>query len=272
MLAGYPDRVLDALERLDPGKAIASVLLTPRCDLACGFCAAELDFDTMTAEEARGLLRALAGCGIRNFVLGGGEPFLWPHDLPGLARFAHDELGAFVQACTNGVALPEGFERIRAIDRFILPVESADPTRHDALRRGRPGHLALVRERMRRLACAGRELTVSTVVTRESVDDLPGVAALLVEEARAGVAIHAWHLYRFVPAGRGGARHDGRFAIERDAFVRACDAMKRLRLGFRVFRRDDMLRPSRTEFFWLEGGRLRLGSDRTAPAPPHPGG
>jgi len=149
---GYADRVLDALERLDPRRTIASILLTPRCDMACSFCAAERGFSTMTFDQARNLVDALVARGVRNLVLGGGEPFLWPHDVLGLARFAHDDLGAFVQVCTNGTGLPDGFERVAAVDRWILPVESMDSARHDALRHGRPGHLAIVRARIDALA------------------------------------------------------------------------------------------------------------------------
>jgi hypothetical protein len=36
--------------------------------------------------------------------------------------------------------------------------------------------------------------------------------------------------------------------------------------GFRVYRRDDMLRSSTVEFYWYHGGRLCTGSGRSAAA------
>jgi MoaA/NifB/PqqE/SkfB family radical SAM enzyme len=252
---------LKALERLDPGRRIASVFLLPDCDMACRFCASERGFDVMPFEEAEALLAGLARRGVTNVVLGGGEPLLWPHGLPRLALRA-SEMGHLVQVCTNGAALPEGFERLPGIDRWVLPLESADPGLHDRLRpREGGGHHALVVGRIEALARAGRPVTISTVVTRENVDALPGLAEWLARRRREGVRLHAWHLYRFLPVGRGGRRHAGALSVSGEAFRAVCEAARSRDLGFRVYRRDDMLRSRTVEFFWWEGERLALGSE-----------
>lgn len=213
----------------------------------------------MSFSQAAELLRTLRAHSLRNVVFGGGEPFLWPHGLERLTRLAHD-LGFLVQVCTNGVSLPVGFERIASIDRFILPLESIDPDVHDALRPHPRGHHRLVLDRIESLAGSGRQLTVSTVVTRDNVDRLEPLAEFLARTQNRGVDLHAWHLYRFLPVGRGGTASAGRLAIDYDRFVRACSGVKGRALSFRVFRRDNMLRSGSVEFFWFEKDRLEIGS------------
>lgn len=229
--------------------------------MSCAFCASENDFSVMSFEQATALLGSLQNSSIDNVVFGGGEPFLWPHDLERLSRHAQD-LGFLVQICTNGAALPDGFEHMSSVDRYILPLEAMDPVLHDAMRRHRDGHHALVLERIAALRESGRELTVSTVVTRANVDRLSQIADYLMEVKSSGVAVHAWHLYRFLPVGRGGAVNAERLDIGRTDFRRACAAVRHRDLGFRVFRRDDMLRSSTVEFFWFETGQLQIGSEK----------
>ncbi len=248
------------LHELDPRKRIASLFLTPFCDMGCQFCASETDFSVMSFDDAAALLGALKGR-VEGVVLGGGEPFLWPHDLGKLACFASD-LGFQVQVCTNGVNMPMGFERIEAIHRYILPLESMDPGRHDSLRsRAGGGHHAIVMDRIQALAKAGREITLSTVVTSENLGELQAIAEWLAWQSLVGLKVHAWHLYRFLPMGRGGGPHGQELAVDREAYLLACDAMKSAGLPFNVMRRDDMTRASTVEFCWFENGRLRLGSE-----------
>ena len=247
------------IHSLSARKRIASLFLLPQCDMSCSFCASESDFSVMSYVQAEDLLHALRSRSIRNVVFGGGEPFLWPHDLERLGRLARD-LGFLVQVCTNGVSLPSGFEHIASIDRYILPLESMDPSRHDQLRLHPGGHHRLVMDRIDSLAGSGRQLTVSTVVTRTNVDRLGEVADYLVDAAAGGVDVHAWHLYRFLPVGRGGTVNADRLEISRGDFASCCAEVRRRELPFHVFRRDNMLRSSSVEFFWFENGRLEVGS------------
>ncbi len=251
---------LPNVQRLDPRKRIASFFLTSRCDMGCRFCASETDFSVMSFDEAAALLSALKGR-VDSVVLGGGEPLLWPHDLEKLACFASD-LGLQVQVCTNGVNLPPGFETIAAIHRYILPLESLDPELHERLRvLDGGGHHGLVMARIRTLVEAGREFTLSTVVTRDNLIGLQDLAEWLAAECLSGLKLHAWHLYRFLPVGRGGAVNGQSLAVDRDEYLRACRALKAAGLPFAVYQRDDMQRASSVEFFWFQQGRLRMGSD-----------
>jgi MoaA/NifB/PqqE/SkfB family radical SAM enzyme len=147
-----------------------------------------------------------------------------------------------------------------------------EPEVHDRLRRHPNGHHAVVLERIGKLAGSGRELTISTVVTRANADRLNEIADYLVDVQASGVAVHAWHLYRFLPVGRGGAVNAEHLKLGRADYIRACAAVRRRELGFRVFRRDNMLRSRTVEFYWFEKGRLRVGSETLSAQAPPPAG
>ena len=241
-------------------KQIASLFLLPDCNASCVFCAAERGFSTMSFAQAEGLLDQLAGGPIRNVVLGGGEPCLWPHDVLRLAASAKAR-GFLVQVCTNGLALPRSFAEMDAVDRYILPLEAVDAAVHDRLRGAGPGHHALTLANLDRLTAARRSFTLSTVVTALNVDRLGALAVSIDAVARAGAPLHAWHLYRFLPVGRAGARNRTRLAIAPERFLAAWSAARAAAPHTRIYRRDDMLASSSVEFYWAEGDEIRTGSE-----------
>jgi len=242
--------------QLPPGKRIASLFLLPDCDMACRFCGSELDFAVMAPEAALDLLRWLRARGVDQVVLGGGEPLLWPHGLAGLASSAKD-LGFTVQVCTNGRGLGEDLLASPAIDRFILPLESLDPATHDHLRRAPGGHHHHIQACLRQAMALGRSLTLSTVVTAENLTHLPSLADHLEDLVLEGARIHAWHLYRFLPIGRGGLRNGEALATSPQAYRAAVDAVRSRDRGFTIYRRSDMVHASSVAYFWAEAGGLR---------------
>ncbi|HJV22700.1 MAG TPA: radical SAM protein [Holophagaceae bacterium] len=238
------------------GKVIASIYLLPDCNMSCRFCGSELDFSVISPARAVQLLGHLRTRGFTQVVLGGGEPFLWPHDLVELCRQAK-ALGYLVQVCTNGTLLPAGIERESAIDRFILPLEAATPALHDRLRRHAKGHHAQVLAQVDRLAAAGRSLTLSTVVTRENLPELPVLADQLEALKASGANLHAWHLYRFLPTGRQGRDHGAELLTSTQAYRAAVAGVRTRDRGFTIYRRSDMLRSSTVAYFWADDGELR---------------
>lgn len=247
---------------------VAVVLLHPRCNMTCTFCVTpDGAFEALGFDEAVGVLDRLVARGVRSVVFGGGEPFAWEHDLVALARAAR-ERGLVVQVGTNGIALPAGFADLDAIDRWVLPLESVDAQVHDALRRHGPGHHALVLARLAALRAAGREVTVSTVVNAQSHHGIAALADLLRAYDEAGGRIHAWHLYRFLPYGRGGARNRARLELSAEDYAAAVETARALALPFRVFRRTDMYRSRNVEFTWRAGGRVRSGIEAPRGAVP----
>jgi MoaA/NifB/PqqE/SkfB family radical SAM enzyme len=241
------------LETMSP--SVAVVMLLPHCNMTCSFCVTEDAMGTFDLAQACALLERLRDEGFDNVVLGGGEPTLWPHDVFRLAREAKRR-GFRVQLGTNGVRLPEQFESLDEIDRYVLPIDGASADVHNAVRFFRQQHFEVVIDRLERLRAAGKSTTVSTVITRLNQNDLSNVARLLADLNQPRPFVHAWHLYQFIPLGRGGAANRELLALPRDTYDRTCDDVKRMDLGFTIFKRPDMLHSRAVEFFWMHGGNL----------------
>jgi MoaA/NifB/PqqE/SkfB family radical SAM enzyme len=257
--------------------SVAVVMLLPHCNMTCSFCVTEDAMGTFDLAQACALLDRLRDEGFDNVVLGGGEPTLWPHDVFELARQAKRR-GFTVQLGTNGVRLPERFETLEEIDRYVLPIDGASAEVHNAVRFFRQQHFNVVIDRLERLRAGGKSTTVSTVITRLNQADVPNLGAMLERLNRSRPFIHAWHLYQFIPLGRGGAVNRELLALRRDAYDRACDDVKRMNLGFTIFKRPDMLHSRAVEFFWMHQGTLhrQLGPatrvEELRPERPNPAG
>lgn len=248
---------------------IAVLFLLPQCNMTCRFCITEDGFQAMSEGEARSLLTALAGMGVRNVIFGGGEPLAWPHDILSMARFAKG-LGMLVQIGTNGIRLSPRIMQSPDVDRFILPLESADAGIHDSLRIAKGGHHALILDRLEALAELGRCVTVSTVITTENRAGLPGLGGFLAGYRDRGGELHAWHLYRFLPEGRGGSCAAG-LGMPLDRYKLECAALKSAFPDLPILRRPDMTRSATVGFFWMENGAVRSRAPwKTGAAPPFP--
>ena len=247
------------LNRSNPPR-IAVVFLHPGCNMTCAFCVTENTIDIMDYAQAVRMLHAIRERGMDSVVLGGGEPFTWPHDVVPLTAEAKD-LGFHVQVGTNGVALPDGYERIESIDRYVLPLDAAGSEAHNRLRCYQDGHHQVILDRLMRLRDARKAVTVSTVVNAWNIDALPEIAAFLQTYQASGGTIHAWHLYKFIPQGRGGAEHADSLDISEQAYHAACDHVRATNPGFDVFKRRDMFHSRTVDFFWYEDGRIVVGSE-----------
>jgi MoaA/NifB/PqqE/SkfB family radical SAM enzyme len=235
---------------------IAVLFLQPQCNMTCSFCVTEDGFSPMTMAQAVELLESLRGAGVGNVILGGGEPFYWRPGAMELAAKAK-AMGMFVQVGTNGLDLPEVFAEAAQIDRYIIPLESVDASVHDSLRHHRGGHHTVVMDRLDALGRAGKSTTVSTVITRRNTPSLAELRRFLSGyQARFG-NLHAWHLYRMLPMGRGGAVNGPRLDAGREEYDRACAEMRAQATGFRIIKRPDMLNSESVGFFWIEDGRVR---------------
>jgi MoaA/NifB/PqqE/SkfB family radical SAM enzyme len=248
-----------------PPCSVAVLLLQPECNMSCTFCATEDALESMGLEQALALLDRLAAEGVSSVVLGGGEPFEWPGDVLRLAAAARAR-GLSVQVGTNGIALPAGFAELACVDRWVLPLESVDAATHQELRRFEHRHHALILERLRELQRARKSVTISTVVTARNVRGLPDLARFLREYQAAGGNLHAWHLYRFLPVGRGGRRNHSALELSEPDYRAACAGVQALGLSFQVFRRSDMYRSRTVRFFWSQAGRI-VSDPEAVPAP-----
>ena len=246
------------------GGRVSVLFLQAACNMDCPFCITEEDVELLSFDRAVEALGRLRADGVDNVVLGGGEPLLWKHDVFRLARRAK-EMGFTVQLGTNGIRLPEGFEFRDEIDRYVLPLDSMDPAVHDRLRPWRESHFALVQDRLETLRSARKPATISTVVTRWNRDGLPAIGERLLALDPAGEWIHAWHLYRFLPSGRGGAANAPALDVSREEYDAACAEIRARPFPFPVYKRPNMLRAKTVDFNWYGRGDFRKLCARAVP-------
>ncbi|MEW6742299.1 MAG: radical SAM protein [Planctomycetota bacterium] len=239
-------------------KSVAVVFLQPHCNMTCDFCVTEDDFDRMTPAQVTTLLEHLRRRRFTAVVFGGGEPFAWPGDLVAITEHAR-RLGFMVQVGTNGTVLPDGFARISSIDRYVLPLEAVRPEIHDRMRRWPGGHHAVIMRRLGDLKEARRSVTLSTVVTAINLDEIVAIGRFLAHYHRDAQHVHAWHLYRFLPLGRGGSVNAEALEIPETEYRRIVREVRHLRLPFKVFKRADMYDSKTVEFFWCSEGRVVTG-------------
>lgn len=237
------------------GRVSVLFLLAP-CNMDCPYCITENDVELLTWEKAVAALARLRAEGVTNVVLGGGEPLLWKHDAFRLAARAK-EMGFTVQLGTNGIRLPDGFERRDEVDRYVLPLDSMRPDVHDFLRPWRTSHHALILDRLERLRAAGKPTTIGTVVTSRNLGDLPAVGDFLRALDPDGAFLHAWHLYRFLPHGRGGEGHANDLAVTKEEYRAACRPVKEAPFPFPVYKRPNMMKAKSVDFHWVERGDFR---------------
>ena len=234
---------------------VAAILLTPKCNMTCSFCVTEDSFQPIPFADAIALLDALKLAGINKLVFGGGEPFYWPHDVTALARAAKQR-GFFVQVGTNGILLPDGFEAIAEIDRFILPIESLGSDAHNKMRLYKRRHQQLILERLMRLSEAQRTVTLSTVITQDNQHEVERLGEFLKAHHAKYGNIHAWHLYQFLPFGRGGERNQARLEVSEARYYEIVDAIRSQQHAFTVFQRPQMYQSKEVSFFSYRNGRV----------------
>lgn len=179
--------------------------VTRACDLACRHCRAEAapeaDPLELTPAEGRRLLDALARFGdpLPHLVLTGGDP-LKRADLFPLIE-AGRALGFAVSVAPSGTPLltADEIRRLRAagVEAISLSLDGADAAHHDNLR-GVPGCFLRTVTAARECAAAGLPFQVNTLVSEETLDELPAIHRLA-----AGLGALRWSLFFLVAVGRG---------------------------------------------------------------------
>lgn len=239
--------------------SVAVIFLHPACNMKCSFCITEDNFDAMSEAQAAALLKTLKKEKFESVVLGGGEPFAWPGDLVKLSQEAK-HLGFVVQVGTNAVALPKNFTSIPTIDRFVIPLESVDGNVHNKMRFHKEQHHQEIIACLQKLRNAQKSVTISTIITKVNKDGLKELALFLKKLDQPHPFIHAWHLYKFLPEGRGGRINAGALTIPDAEYTVVCDAVKALLMPFPIYKRKDMYRSKTVDFFWYQQGKLQRAS------------
>jgi radical SAM protein with 4Fe4S-binding SPASM domain len=179
--------------------------VTRACDLACRHCRAEAaptpDPDELGPAEGRRLVRRLAAFGhpTPHLILTGGDPLKRP-DLFGLIAAARDAgLGVSVAPSATPRLTAAVITQLReaGVEAISLSLDGADPARHDALR-GVRGCFDRTLQAARAARAAGLPFQINSLVSRQTLDDLPAVYELA---RRCGAA--RWSLFFLVAVGRG---------------------------------------------------------------------
>lgn len=196
---------------MTPGPVFASAPrrvyweVTRACDLACRHCRAEADPtpgpDELSPAEGLRLVRRLAAFGhpAPHLVLTGGDPLKRADLFELIAAARGAGLGVSVAPSATPLLTPAVIMRLHeaGVEAISLSLDGADPARHDALR-GVPGCFERTLRAAQAARVAGIPFQINSLVSRQTVDDLPGVYQLT---SRLGAA--RWSLFFLVAVGRG---------------------------------------------------------------------
>ncbi|HET9435494.1 MAG TPA: TIGR04053 family radical SAM/SPASM domain-containing protein [Candidatus Limnocylindrales bacterium] len=180
---------------------------TMSCGLACRHCRAEAmpdrAPDELTTDEGFRLLDAITGFGqpYPHIVFTGGDPLRRP-DLEVLVQAATDRgIGASLAPAATAELTPERLRSLKAagIQTMSLSLDGSTAERHDAFR-GVPGTFEATLRAAEWTHEIGLPLQVNTLVTDETLDDLPAIYDLMTR-----IGIIRWSLFFLISIGRGSA-------------------------------------------------------------------
>ncbi len=209
---------------------------TRRCDMQCLHCGSDCtlsnDDNELTEDEIIKVFESIAvyypSSAFELISITGGEPLL-RDDLPNIIRRLRALGFPHITIQTNGNKLNENPNLLPALmDAGLSGLGlnlDGEQASHDRLR-GRKGHF----ESMCRLAKQVLEettlyLTVTTVVSRLNLDDLPHLAKRL-----SNLRVHRWRLIELQPMGR--AHKFDTSYLNRDDFRRLVDFVQHINLEF----------------------------------------
>ncbi|MCC7107366.1 MAG: TIGR04053 family radical SAM/SPASM domain-containing protein [Chloroflexi bacterium] len=190
---------------------------TRACALSCQHCRAmaipRRDPRELTTDEGKRLIDGLVELGRPILILTGGDPFM-RRDLEGLAAYATEQgLSVGISPSATKLVTEKRLRSMREAGARMIHVSiDALEAKHDGFR-GVPGSFARTIEIIRDAKALGYPIQIGTTVTRGTVGDLPGVAALLLEQG-----ITVWNVFFLVPTGRG-QREDMLNAAETEAVL-----------------------------------------------------
>ena len=180
---------------------------TLACGLACRHCRATAQAERnpleLTTEEGYRLLDEVIKFGrpYPHVVFTGGDPLNRP-DLHELVRAATERgIGASLAPAATPLLTQEVMESLRdaGIQNISLSLDGSDAARHDGFRMV-AGTFDKTLQAARWARAAGLPIQVNTLVTDETLEDLPAVYELLL-----GMDIMRWSLFMLITTGRGSA-------------------------------------------------------------------
>ncbi len=227
--------------------SVAVIMLQPDCNMICPHCITEENFEIMSFDFCINLLDQFKKQEVQSIVFGGGEPTLWPHGLFSITEQAKKR-GFHVQVGTNALELPQGFEFERSVDRWVLPLESMRAELHNQMRPCSTNHFEIIMDVLKRLQEAGRSVTISTLLTQINQNELDAISEFLIRYNQIKQNIHAWHIYQFLPLGRGGKKNKDQLILTETEFNQKFNSIKKKPYCFSVYRRLNMYQSKQVQF------------------------
>ena len=181
--------------------------MTRACDLACRHCRAEAiaarDPLELSTAEARAMLARIVEFGepYPHVVCTGGDPLKRPDVLDVIVHGTGLGLGMSLAPSATANLTREVIHALRAagMQSMSLSLDGSTAERHDAFR-GVAGCYATTLRAARWVRELGIPLQLNTLVTADTVDDLPALYALAET-----LGVMRWSLFFLVPVGRGRA-------------------------------------------------------------------
>ena len=180
---------------------------TLACGLACRHCRATAQAERnpleLTTAEGYGLLDEVVKFGrpYPHVVFTGGDPLNRP-DLHDLVRAATERgIGASLAPAATPLLTQEVMESLRdaGVQNISLSLDGSDAARHDGFRMV-AGTFDKTLQAAKWARAAGLPIQVNTLVTDETLADLPAIYELLL-----GMDILRWSLFMLITTGRGSA-------------------------------------------------------------------
>ncbi|MFO0758028.1 MAG: TIGR04053 family radical SAM/SPASM domain-containing protein [Byssovorax sp.] len=178
--------------------------ITRSCDLACRHCRAEAaphcDPGELDTEAGLRLLHQLAAASPQPHVIfTGGDP-LKRADLFQLIATARElGMGVSVSPSATPLLTDEAITKLKeaGVEAISLSLDGADAVRHDDIRRV-PGCFERTLRAGRKAREVGLAFQVNTLVSQETVDDMPAI-----EQLARSIGASRWSLFFLVTVGRG---------------------------------------------------------------------
>jgi len=179
--------------------------MTQACALACRHCRAEAvstpDPDELSHDESKTLLRQIAAFDkpLPHLILTGGDPLKRTdiYDLIDEARMLG--LTVSITPSATPTLTPEVLAKLKehGIDSIGLSLDGSTAARHEAVR-GVEGCFGWTIDAAKAAAELGFPIQINTLVSQETVDDLPAIYEMLKS-----IKILRWSLFFLIAVGRG---------------------------------------------------------------------
>lgn len=234
---------------------------TLTCQMDCEFCINELTMQSFNKNDVEQIKQILKNENFESVIIGGGEPLLWKY---GVFNFIEElkPQNYLIQIGSNGILLDENFHTNKSVQRWVLPLESLNSITHNKMRPSKVNHHQIILKRIEKLKDQENSLTLSTVITKRNKDDIQELAEFFRGFHLSGnKPIHAWHLYQFIPTGRGGEFSKDLLLLDNADYEAICDSISLLKLPFKVFKRRNMPQAKTVTFFWKENNQIQRSID-----------